>query len=206
MAASIAVEKTEPVFKEILAKLNVLALVKSNSNAINTKLETVTGQLVAERSKLTKFKADYAKRQSDTILDLIYETESAIAALVAQEQTLITELAADQIIDKEEFFAKLDLHSFTGRSRANSVLKRLKVQVEIDTTENRYRIFKDDEPVFEIVDHGTGYYYQPGNSKLSGVIQKQEGTFTPYFVVDRNADEEPDAEFESEGHIIDGEY
>ncbi|MBQ5946410.1 recombinase family protein [Massilia sp. ST3] len=201
-AGSIAVARTEQVFKQILAKLNVLALVKSSANAINTKLEVVTGQLVAERAKLADFKRDYAAKRSLTVLDLVIETEAVIEALVKQEQTLTSDLAADQIIDKEEFFAKLDLHSFPGRSRANSILKRLTVQVDIDTAENRYRVFKDGEPVFEIVDHGTGYYYQPGNSELSGVIQRQEGTFTPYFVVDRNAYEEPDAEFESEGHDV----
>lgn len=205
-AGSIAVAKTEPVFKEILAKLNVLALVKSSANAISTKLDVVTGKLIAERANLADYKATYAAKRSSTILDLIYETEAVIEALVTQEQTLIADLAADQVIDKEEFFAKLDLHSFPGRSRANSILKRLKVQVDIDTAANRYRVVKDGEPVFDIIDHGTGYRFYPGNSELNGTIQRQEGTFTPYLVVDRNADEEADPEFENEGYIETGEY
>lgn len=205
-AGSIAVEKTEPVFKEILAKLNVLALVKSSANSISTTLDVVTGKLVAERANLADYKATYAAKRSSTILDLIYETEATIEALVTQEQALIADLAADQVIDKEEFFAKLDLHSFPGRSRANSILKRLKIQVDINTTENRYRVMKDSEPVFEVIDNGARPYFYPGNAEFRGVIRKQEGTFTPNLVVDRNADVEPEPECENEGYIETGEY
>jgi DNA invertase Pin-like site-specific DNA recombinase len=149
-AGSIAVLSLEPIFKEILAKLNVLALVQSSASAINAKLEFVIGQLIAERAKLKDFKAAYAAKRSSTILDLIYETEAAVEALETLERGYLADLAADQIIDKQDFFAKLDLHTFPGRSRANSILKRLKVEVRIDTAAPRFHIIKDGAPQFEL--------------------------------------------------------
>jgi DNA invertase Pin-like site-specific DNA recombinase len=179
-AGSLSVAKLEPLFAEILAKLNVLALVQSSATAINTKLEVVTGQLVAERARLTKFKGDYATRQSSTILDLIYETEAAVEALEAQERQHLTDLAADQVIDKQDFFAKLDLHSFPGRSRANSILKRLKVEVRINPAEQRFQVVKAGEPVFDILDHPIhGLRSFPATAELGAVIQLQDHKFMP---------------------------
>ena len=155
-AGSIAVSKMEPVFKEILAKLNVLALVQSSASAINAKLEVVSGQLAGELAKLKGYKATYAARQSDTILDLIYETEAAIRSLKARQQELSAELAADEIVDKDDFFSRLDLHTFPGRSRANSILKRLSVQVLFDTAEPRFTVTKASVPQFDLYYDSSG--------------------------------------------------
>jgi DNA invertase Pin-like site-specific DNA recombinase len=199
-AGSIAVAKSETVFAEILAKLNVLALVQSSANATNAKLEAVTGKLAAERTKLAKFKDDYAKRQSDTILNLIYETEDAVKALAEQERTHLAALATDQIIDKEEFFAKLDLQTVPGRSRANSVLKRLKVSVLIDPARQQYEVVKDGVLVLVSIQSETHpVKFFPANSELSGAIQKQEKTFPPLWNRVDDYDESED-NYESEGH------
>jgi len=187
-AGSIAVLSLEPVFKEILAKLNVLALVQSSASTINAKLEVVTGQLIAERAKLSDFKAAYATRRSQTVLDLLYETESAIASLMALEQQYLTDLAADQIVDKAEFFARLDLTSFPGRSRANSILKRLQIEVGIDTAQRRFHVRKAGIPVFDLTD-GAAY---PANGELAAIIQTQDGSFTPRLTDDDTYEEDYD--------------
>jgi len=152
-AGSLSVDKLEPLFGEILAKLNVLALVQRSASAIHAKLEVVTGQLVAERAKLEDFANDYAARQSTTIRDLMFATEDKIALLVEQEQQCLAYLAADQIVDKADFFARLDLKSYPGRSRANSILKRLKVEVRINPAEQRFQVIKAGEGAFDILDH-----------------------------------------------------
>jgi DNA invertase Pin-like site-specific DNA recombinase len=205
-AGSIAVVKSEAVFAEILAKLNILALVQSNAEATNTKLEAVTGQLAAERAKLAKFKKDYADRQSETVLDLIYETEDAIKALAEQERTHLATLATDQIIDKKDFFARLDLQSVPGRSRANSVLKRLKISVLIDPAQQQYDVVKNGVLEFVAINRPTdGPAFFPANSELSGVIQRQEKTFPPMWNRVDDYDEDED-NYVSEGHVIDGQY
>jgi len=199
-AGSIQVNKLEPVFKETIAKLNILALVQSSASEINAKLEVVSGKLVAERAKLAEFKKAYATRQSETILSLIYETEEAVEALGTQEKDYMSDLAADKIVDKEDFFARLDLHSFPGRSRANSILKRLKVKIGINTATQRFHIIKDGKPAFDLVlieeDNTIAY---PADREHSALIQIQDGTFTPF--TNSNTDGDMgDEEYENEGY------
>lgn len=204
-AGSINVAITEPIFKEILAKLNILALVQSSASTVNAKLEVLAGKLIAERVKLAKFKSDYAKRQSDTILELIYETGDTINALEVEEQAYVSELATNQIIDKEEFFSKLDLSSYPGRSRANSILKRLKVEILINTANQTYRVMRERQIAFDVVNNKErGPLAYSATSEYSGIIQQQDSTFTPRINLDEN--DLGDQEFENEGHIIDGEY
>jgi DNA invertase Pin-like site-specific DNA recombinase len=198
-AGSIQVNKLEPVFKEILAKLNILALVQSSASEINAKLEVVSGKLVAERAKLADFRNAYATRRSETVLSLIYETEEAVEALEVQEKDYMSDLAADKIVDKEDFFARLDLHSFPGRSRANSILKRLKVKIGINTTQQRFHVIKDGKPAFDLVlvkEDSTIAY--PADREHSAIIQTQDGTFTP-FTGTNNDDDLGNEEYESEG-------
>jgi DNA invertase Pin-like site-specific DNA recombinase len=199
-AKSLSVVKSEKMFAQILAKLNVLALVQSSANATNAKLEAVAGQLAVERAKLAKFTEDYAKRQSDTILNLIYTTEDAVKALAEQERAYLAMLATDQIIDKEEFFAKLDLKTVAGRSRANSVLKRLKVSVLIDPAQQQYNVVKDGMLAFVAIDQPTeDPTFYPADHQFSGIIQRQEKTFSPHW---NRVDDYEDSEdnFASEGH------
>ena len=148
-AGSIRADSLETIFKEILAKLNVLALVQSSASTINAKLEVVTGTLIGERAKLKEFKDAYAGKRSATVLDLIYETEVTIATLETEKSGYVADLAADQIVDKADFFARLDLETYVGRSRANSILKRLKVETLIDTAQPRFSVLKDAQPQFD---------------------------------------------------------
>lgn len=182
-AGSIRADTLEPVFKETLAKLNVLALVQSSASTINGKLNAVVGQLIGERAKLAKLKATYKERQSETVLSLIYEAEDAIAALAAREDQHNADLAADQIVDKEDFFSRLDLESFAGRSRANSIVKRLKVAVAIDTATHSYGVDRDGVRILDIIDNPTrGLMFYPAASDARRLVQTQEGTFTPALI------------------------
>jgi DNA invertase Pin-like site-specific DNA recombinase len=155
-AGSIRADSLEPIFKETLAKLNVTALVQSSASAINAKLTAVTGQLVAERAKLKNFKAAYASSQSPVVLELLLETEAAVRALIAQEVTFNAELAADEIVDKEDFFARLDLETYPGRSRANTILKRLKVEVLIEPSAPRFSVLKEGVSQFDLYFESSG--------------------------------------------------
>ncbi len=186
-AGSIRVDSLEPVFKEILAKLNVLALVKSSASTINSKLTIVTGQLVAERAKLKGIKAVYAAKQSPTILDLIYEADATIAVLKTQEDDFSAELAADEIVDKEDLFSRPDLETYAGRSRANRILKRLKVEVLIEPSEPRFSFLKDLQSQFDL-DYRSGktatlphtpdqfeaYKRQEGDARRRDQVQRGE--------------------------------
>ena len=109
-------------------------------------------------------------------------------------------LATNQIIDKDEFFAKLDLKTVPGRSRANSVLKRLKVSVLIDPAQHQYDVVKDGVLAFVAIDRlADSPAFYPTDSELSSVIQRQEKTFPPLWNRVDDYDESED-NYESEGH------
>ncbi|MDT4884470.1 hypothetical protein FQZ97_1206150 [compost metagenome] len=55
------------------------------------------------------------------------ELETSIEELEQERERLSVQLAADKVISKEDFFQKLDLVSFEGRSAANNLLRRLDV-------------------------------------------------------------------------------
>lgn len=182
-AVSVRSDKLEPVFREVLAKLNVLALVQSSASTISAQLDAVMGELIGERVKLAKLKTKYKERQSETVLSLIYEAEDAIAALVAKEEQHNADLAADQIVDKEDFFARLDLQSFAGRSRANSIVKRLKVAVAINTATYSYGVDRDGVRILDIIDNpARGLMFYPAAAEARSLVQTQEGTFTPALI------------------------
>jgi DNA invertase Pin-like site-specific DNA recombinase len=202
-AGSIAVKSMEPVFAEILAKLNILALIQSSAAAINARLEVVTGQLVTERSKLTDITKDYAETRSPTLRAMLLGTEATVLALEEQEKQHLADLAADQIIDKADFFARLDLKSFPGRSRANGILKRLQVEVGIDPAQRRFHVRKAGVPVLDLVVGAEEILAYAANSELAAIIQTQDGTFTPR-LTDNDAYEE-DYDDTHEVGVIDSE-
>lgn len=144
------VDESEQFFKEMLAKLNILALVQHSSSTIAANLEATVGQLVIERAKLAGYKKSYKDRSSQVLLELMYEAEDTITRLEAQESTQQAELAADEIVDKDDFFARLDLASYAGRSRANGILKRLSIEVGIDTATPTYHVRKNGEAQFDL--------------------------------------------------------
>jgi chorismate mutase len=179
-AGSIRADTLEPVFKEMLAKLNVLALVQSSARAISSKLDAVIGELIGERAKLAEFAADYKARASATIRDLIYEAEATIARLEASEATLHADLAADEVIDKADFIARLDLESYPGRSRANNILKRLKVEVMIDTTTPRFHVHKDSQPEFDLhLDRASQLVSSPHTPEQFETMKRQDRPLLP---------------------------
>lgn len=179
-AASVKVEKSEKVFKEMLAKLNVLALVQSSSSSINAKLEATTGQLIRERSKLKEFKLALMEKYSKTIHDIVSEIEETIKTLEARENEFLAELAVDSIVDKEDFFSRLDLESFAGRSRANSILKRLSIKVRIETFYGFYRVQREGKEVLVLqYTDDEEIVFHPATSEVQGIVMNQEGDWLP---------------------------
>ena len=168
------VDESEQFFKEMLAKLNILALVQHSSSTIAANLEATVGQLVAEREKLAEYRKAYQKRRSDTVLELIYEAEDTITRLEAMEASQQAELAADEVVDKEDFFARLDLTSYAGRARANGILKRLSIDVGIDTATPTYHVRKAGQPQFDMYLQSGKIAVLPHTPELFEAYKKQD--------------------------------
>lgn len=107
------------------------ALVQDGSAKISKQLDEVEGGLSEQKGRLKDYKVAPKVRHTDTVEDLAFEAEEAIKALEKEKRSLLTELASDKIISKEQFFSKLDLETRDARFRANALLKRLGVQVRV---------------------------------------------------------------------------
>jgi hypothetical protein len=130
-AKAVRFDRSEIAFREMLAKVDSLALVQDSSAKLGKELSAVEGRLAEQRDKLRQFKADLKTRYTSVVSELVHETEQEVKGLIAQRDSLQAALASESITSKEDFFAKLDLVSYEGRARANALLKRLKVQVKV---------------------------------------------------------------------------
>ena len=161
-AKAIRLDRSELVFKQILAKVDSLSLIQDTSASISKQITTIEGRLSIENGKQAEYKAALKARYSATLDDLVYECEQVISTLSQEKEALLIDLASEAITNKDDFFAKLDeggiLTSYEGRYRANALLKRLKIKVAIErngsTTD--YILSKEGKKVLGIVHHSSG--------------------------------------------------
>jgi DNA invertase Pin-like site-specific DNA recombinase len=140
----VRLDHSEEVFKFMLAQLDSLSLVQDSSGKISKELAEVEGRLHEQRVTLEEFKAALRVRRTVTVLELVDETEDEIKGLSIRREELLASLAVEKIGSYQDFLSKLDLVSKPGRSRANTLLQRLKVVVYIGSA---YLITEKDHAV-----------------------------------------------------------
>jgi len=115
-------------------------------------ITALNGQLSKEREKIVGYAESLRARHSQTIDDLNYECEQLILRLEREKEALLMKLASETIIDKADFISKLDLVSYSGRYRANELLKSLNIRVAIlrEGQDIRYVVRQDDESILAI--------------------------------------------------------
>jgi DNA invertase Pin-like site-specific DNA recombinase len=128
---AVRLDHSEVVFRELLARLDSVALVEDNALKISEDLSEVTGRLMEKQALRVRYREALRTRFTELLNDEIYECEQEIAALKGQQQQLQRALASEKITSYEDFRESVDLVSYEGRSRANSLCKRLEVQVYI---------------------------------------------------------------------------
>ncbi|MES2786149.1 MAG: recombinase family protein [Pseudomonadota bacterium] len=121
----------ESVFREILPKVESLSLVQDSSAKILRELAEVSGRLAREQQKLLEFTILLDQVPSRSLAEKVQAYEATITEIQLRESNLRGALAAETITSKADFFSKIDLVSYEGRARANGLLKRLRVRVEI---------------------------------------------------------------------------
>ncbi|MFS2017381.1 recombinase family protein [Massilia sp. CT11-108] len=156
-ARSIRLDRADEVFKELLTKVNSLALVQSDARSLQAQLNEVRGRM-AEQQRARAETLDFLRtRPSSTLRAEVADADDEIARLEERELELEKALAADRITNKEDFFARLDLVSKEGRARANELLKRLGILVtafkEADDSIT-YQVHKKELKILRIVDTG----------------------------------------------------
>lgn len=133
---SIRIEQTEAVFKEILTNVDSMSLIHGKSAEIRKSLEVAEGQLQIVADKLQQATEVYTAVATIAGAKRIQELESEHAQCLATRDQLRGQFASHRVINKEDYFKQLDLVTYEGRAAANSLLKRLGIQVQ----------FKRDNP------------------------------------------------------------
>jgi DNA invertase Pin-like site-specific DNA recombinase len=156
-ARAIRLDRADEVFKQLLTKVNSLALVQSDARSLQAQLNEVGGRM-AEKQRLRAETLDFLRtRPSPTLRAEVADADDEIARLQEREVELEKALAADRITNKDDFFARLDLISREGRARANELLKRLGILVTAFKGANdsiTYQIYKKELKILTILDNG----------------------------------------------------
>lgn len=127
------IEKAEEGFKQILAKIDSLSLIQDNAHSYSQKIDKISAQIAIKRQKLLEAKALLKERMSLTLAGICSDLETEIKQLTEELDIAKTGLSTNKIIDKEEFFKRLDLESYEGRHAANTLIKRLEVKIIIES-------------------------------------------------------------------------
>lgn len=133
---SIRIEQTETVFKEILTNVDSMSLIHGRSAEVRQNLEVEEGRLAMISSKLEQATEAQTAYPSVTGGKLLRDLENEHTQTLAARDVLREQLASHRVINREDYFKQLDLVTYEGRAAANSLLKRLGIQVQ----------FKRDNP------------------------------------------------------------
>jgi len=121
----VRIERSEIIFRELLAKVGSLSLLQGTSGEIQRRLTGVEGRLVDMSAKLESAIASYEEFPSSSAARILQSLEQQQSVMQAERKQLQEQLASERITSKEDFFSQLDLVSFEGRAAANGLLKRL---------------------------------------------------------------------------------
>lgn len=194
-AGYLRLEVAELVFREVLAKMNSsFSLVQESSAKLARQIDQIDAQVSEHQEGLRQLSEAIKGAVSPIIISEVLRREAVIADLNKQRDELSSSLASRAITDKKAFFKALDLVSYEGRNRANALLKELGVTVRMNPAQSMFRVMQGDESAFTIIKAESEFRFYPGNYELSGIIQRQEGTFTPKASFDADYDQSDDTE------------
>jgi len=146
-AGIISAPRTEDVFKEILPKVDSLSLVQDSSGRLQKSLQVVEGRIASLKARQNDAEASHAEFPSRITAKLLHELEAEIGALESERAAISEQLASDKVMNKDDFFKKLDLVSFEGRVAANNLIKRLGLYIfvnKLGRTNEMYSVSKNN--------------------------------------------------------------
>ncbi|WP_198325386.1 recombinase family protein [Pseudomonas alkylphenolica] len=150
---SIRIEPTEDVFKEILTNVDSMSLIHGRSAEVRKNLEAEEGKLALITSKLEQATKAQTAFPSLAGAKLLHDLEQEHTQTLSARDELRGRLASHRVINKEDYFKQLDLVTYEGRAAANSLLKRLGIQVQFKRDNpSRFQCWvldKSDEAVTE---------------------------------------------------------
>ncbi|VXC99213.1 recombinase family protein [Pseudomonas sp. 9Ag] len=177
---SVRLDYAEEMFKEILAKLNSSSLVEDTRKQKDQKLAETKGRIVAAEKKLAELVSLVEEAPSVMLATLIQKKESELDDLKSLLEEEKISSSMQEVIDKGEFFDRLDVMSYEGRYAANLYLQRLDIKVAIknDSKEIMFVAIRKEMPQFGIlkVMANAPIYIPLGIESLKAVINQEDVT------------------------------
>lgn len=165
-AKPVKLERAESAYKEILAKLDSVSLVQGAQSKIKKEIEIIDGKyslLAARKAELMSQAGRLDSAIPEAFVQILADIQDQMDECSAARERLKEEVQREKVIDKRDFFERLDLISYEGRSRSNHLLKFLNVRVAIKRQEDAilYYVYIGDERTFGLVDNDQMIKFYP---------------------------------------------
>lgn len=167
-AKPIMLPRSEEVFREILAKVDSLSLVQGNHGKLRRQIAVYDGKIFEVQGRLESIQSELMNLNGKipiSVITVMQQLEEELSRYKQAREEVKELMAREKVLDKQDFFRRLDLETYEGRARANSLLKSLRIKVRIQR-EGKERGSK--APVAYLVDmqKGTPFIFQDLNGSL----------------------------------------
>ncbi|MDM1709592.1 recombinase family protein [Pseudomonas sp. 165] len=145
---------SELVYMEILAKVNSLSLVQDSQARIQKEIASIDIRLDLIKKRQAQISSQLLDVNGDLpafVLETAMRIDQDLKELKSKKSELKRDAQREKILDKKDFFEKLDLVSFEGRAKANYLLKVLKVKVLIGRENEAVNYIVEAEDVRTLV-------------------------------------------------------
>ena len=180
-------DRSEVVFREILAKLDSLSLIQDSQGHLQKQIDVLNGKIaeVQERLGELQTQATTAGKLPSFLVQTMVDLESSLNEWQAQREQLRGDLSREKVISKEDFFAKLDLVSYQGRSRANSLLKNLGITVTLNRPKKKqfaevinYWVLSQEHTLLGVKDYPEELIFIPMTKDMNNLSIAQGDSFS----------------------------
>lgn len=153
----VRLDRSEAVFLEILATTGNLSLVQDDIALQESQLQAARGRRIAEQGEFEGYLEHYKATRSITIANLMAGQEQKVLDTDAEIARLEASLAANTVIDRESFLARVNLSNRASRNQANALLKRLGIKVAIRKAGSRsklayYNVYQHERLIMKLWD------------------------------------------------------
>ena len=136
-AKAVRLDCMESVLPEILVKVDSLALVQSSHGRLAKELEVVEGERLIVSGQYRAVNEVFSESPSKAAGLRLRDLEEKLDELDARKKEVEASLAAERVVDKSDFFRKLDLESSDVRNQVNTLFKRLSLRVFVSVRGSR---------------------------------------------------------------------
>lgn len=168
----------EAAYKEILAKVDSLSLVQDSQAKIQKEIAAIDlklGSIASREEEISTQVLELGGRLPKTILLSLSRLEEEASVLSLRRGELKEDAQREKIINKQDFFERLDLVTFEGRARANYLLKTIGVIVKVRRSDSSifYVIEVDGVASFLMTQKGENISYYPYTREVSELLKTQ---------------------------------